>query len=171
MVEWLTPYVRPISVKASPVDLRAMASAIWNWLSLGFRPNLTPLACARLRPSSVRARIRWRSNCANPASTVIISCPCGVVVSAHASSSERNLAPLRLMLSRMFSRSRVERANLSSRVTRSTSPSLKAWIALANCLRSVMAPQIFSANIVSAPAAFSDDCCPSSSWLSVETLL
>jgi hypothetical protein len=49
------------------------------------RPMCTLLALARLRPSDVRAKIRDRSNSANPPSTVSINRPCGVVVLAHAS--------------------------------------------------------------------------------------
>jgi hypothetical protein len=48
------------------------------------RPTeLTPRACARLRPSPVRARISSRSNSAKPPRTVSIRRPCGVVVSAQ----------------------------------------------------------------------------------------
>jgi len=42
--------------------------------------------------------------------------------------------------------------SLSSRVTSNTSPEAKASIALASCLRSLLAPLIFSANTLSAPA-------------------
>jgi hypothetical protein len=35
-------------------SLLAKASAIWNPDSFGFRPNFTPRACPRFRPSSVR---------------------------------------------------------------------------------------------------------------------
>src|SRR3954471_22507475 len=54
-------------------------------MSFGRRPRFTPRAFARCLPSAVRARVRSRSNSANPPSTVNISRPCDVVVSAHAS--------------------------------------------------------------------------------------
>ena len=60
---------------------------------LRLRPNLTPRALARSRPSLVRTLIRSRSNSASPPSTVSISRPCDVVVSAHVSLSDRNPAP------------------------------------------------------------------------------
>src|SRR5208283_2462298 len=56
--------------------------------------------------SPVRARIRSRSNSASPASTVSISRPCDVVVSAHASPSDLKPAFLPVMVARMFNRSR-----------------------------------------------------------------
>jgi hypothetical protein len=62
-------------------------------LSLNFLPNRTPLVFAYLRPSSVRALINSRSNSARPPSTVSISPPCGVVVSAQASASDLKPAP------------------------------------------------------------------------------
>jgi hypothetical protein len=74
------------------------------------RPILTPSALARSRPSSVRARINSRSNSARPPSTVSISRPCAVVVSAHVSCSERKPAPLPVIDASVFKRSRVERA-------------------------------------------------------------
>jgi hypothetical protein len=55
---------------------------------------------ARSRPSPVRARISSRSNSASPPSTVSIKRPCGVVVSAHASPSDRNPAPTFAIVSR-----------------------------------------------------------------------
>ena len=51
MVECETLKERPMSAKASPLARRANASAAWCAVSLGFRPNLTPRACARTRPS------------------------------------------------------------------------------------------------------------------------
>src|SRR5262245_25247834 len=57
----------------------------------------TPEAHAALlgaqRPSPVRARISSRSNSAKPPSTVNISRPCGLVVSAQASLSDLKPAP------------------------------------------------------------------------------
>ncbi len=54
------------------------------------RPILTPFATARARPSPVRARINSRSNSASPPSTVSLSRPCAVVVSAHVSARDPN---------------------------------------------------------------------------------
>ena len=50
--------------------------------------DFTPRSLARLRPSPVRARINSRSNSARPPSTVSISRPWALVVSAHASLSD-----------------------------------------------------------------------------------
>ena len=66
-----------------------------------------------------------RSNSASPPSTVSIRRPCGVVVSAQWSASDRKAAPRSAIVARMFRRSRVERANRSSRVTSTTSPVVK----------------------------------------------
>jgi hypothetical protein len=60
---------------------------------LSFLPNRTPLAFALLRSSSVLARINSLSNSARPPRTVNINPPCGVVVSAQWSASERKPAP------------------------------------------------------------------------------
>jgi hypothetical protein len=103
-------------------------------VSFNGRPNLTPLACARLRPSSVLARIRCRSNVAKPARIVIISSPCGVVVSAQASARDLNLAPAFDTASKMLSRSRVDLAKRSRRVTSRTSPGPRAAIAFVKAL-------------------------------------
>jgi hypothetical protein len=81
----------------------------------------TPFALARALPSPVRARINSRSNSAKPPSTVSISRPCGVVVSAQASASDLKPAPFLAMVSSVLSRSRVDRASLSRRVTISVS--------------------------------------------------
>ena len=54
-----------------------------KFIDLGGRPIFTPRALARSRPSLVRARMRSRSNSARPPSTVNISRPCDVVVSAR----------------------------------------------------------------------------------------
>ena len=72
--------------------LQAMrCNASWRWcaVSLRGRPNRTPRSRARLRPSPVRAAISERSNSARPPSTVSMSLPWGVVVSAQVSLSER----------------------------------------------------------------------------------
>ena len=118
-------------------------------VSFGGRPMWTPRALARSRPSPVRARISSRSNSASPPSTVSINRPCGVVVSAHASPSERNPAPAFAIVSRMFKRSRVDRASRSSRVTSRVSPSRRARKARANSRRSVLAPLAVSGKIFS----------------------
>jgi hypothetical protein len=67
--------------------------AVGYGVSLGGRPMYTPRAFARTRPSPVRARINSRSNSAKPPSTVSINRPWGVVVSAHASANDLNMAP------------------------------------------------------------------------------
>src|SRR5262249_1003247 len=113
--------VDPISANASPVLRRAIASAIWNAESLGFLPNLTLRACARFRPSSVRARINSPSNSARPPSRVSINRPWAVVVSAPASASDLKPASALATRSRMLSRSRGLHARRSSLVTSSTS--------------------------------------------------
>jgi hypothetical protein len=70
----------------------------------------------------VRARIKSRSNSANPPSTVSINRPCDVLVSAHVSPSDLKPAFLAVIAASVFKRSRVDRASQSSRVTVSTSP-------------------------------------------------
>jgi hypothetical protein len=106
-----------MSTNGSPASLLANASCIWKVESLRGLPNLTPRAWARFLPSAVLARIKCRSNVARPAKIVIINSPCGVVVSAQLSASDLNLAPAFEIVSRMLRRSRVDRANLSNRVT------------------------------------------------------
>jgi len=113
---------------------------------------------ARFRPSSVLARISSRSNSASPPSTVSISLPCAVVVSAHASASDLKPAPAFATASSTLSRSRVERASRSSRVTSNTSPAPRAPMAFARAFLSVTAPLTFSAKTFSAPAAASAAC-------------
>jgi hypothetical protein len=86
----------------------------WCAVNFGGCPIWTPRALARARPSPVLALIGSRSNSAKPPSTVSIKRPCAVVVSAHASANDLNVAPALLMASRMLRRSRVPRASLSS---------------------------------------------------------
>ena len=74
--------------------------------------------CASLTCSGL---ISSRSNSASPPSTVSMSLPCGVVVSAQASPRDVNPAPFSVMEASVFNRSRVLRASRSSRVTISTS--------------------------------------------------
>lgn len=127
----------------------ALREALHRFLALvgdrlGGRPNFTPLAFARARPSPVLARIKLRSNSAKPASTVTISLPCGVVVSANGSASDLKPARALPMASRMLSRSRVDRASRSSRVTISVLPGASRRRTLASSARSVLAPLAFS---------------------------
>ena len=137
---------------------------------MGGRPILTPRALARSRPSLVRARMRSRSNSARPPNTVNMSRPCDVVVSAQASLSERKPAFRSAMAASVFSRSLVERARRSSRVTISTSPAPSEAMALRNWMRLVLAPLATSRNTFPAPAAFSAATCAATLWPSVETL-
>ena len=81
-----------------------------------------PRAFARLRPSTVRVRIKSRSTPANPPSTAIISRPVLVVDSAHGSANERNCAPASAIYLAMAYRSMLERASRSIRVTVTTPP-------------------------------------------------
>lgn len=75
-----------------------------------------------------------------------MSRPWAVVVSHHASWIERNSAPALPMASKMFSRSRVDRASLSSRQHVRLDPGLaaRAFNAFASSLRSERAPLTFS---------------------------
>jgi hypothetical protein len=83
--------------------------------SFGLRPNTTPFTWARSRPSPVRVLISSRSNSPRPPRTVSISRPCGVVVSHHASLSDRKPAPAAVTAARTFSKSRVEREPVKTR--------------------------------------------------------
>ena len=58
-----------------------------------FLPNFTRRAIVLALPSPVLVRIKVRSNSASPPRIVSISLPCGVVVSAQVSASERKHAP------------------------------------------------------------------------------
>jgi hypothetical protein len=98
----------------------------------------------RSRPSPVRARMSSRSNSARPARTVSIRRPCALVVSAHVSRNDRKPAPLPPIAARVLRRSRIDLASRSSRVTRRTSPSLRASSARFSPARSVRAPLTFS---------------------------
>jgi hypothetical protein len=89
-------------------------------------------------------RISSRSNSARQPSTVSISRPCGVVVSAHVSLSDRKPAQLSVTAARTLSRSRVDRASLSSRVTTRTSPGSSRLRTLASSARSPRAQLAFS---------------------------
>ena len=97
-MEWLTLWHRPLDVPPPRAEPRPRAfDAMSAWASCRTaRPSPSP-ECA-LRP--VRAMINARSNSAKPASTVTISFPCGVVVSAHVSASEQRPAPLSTIVAR-----------------------------------------------------------------------
>jgi hypothetical protein len=104
------------------------------------RPIFTPRAFARALPSPVRLRMRSRSNSASPPSTVSISRPCEVVVSAHVSPKDRKPAFLAVIAARVFNRSRVDRASRSSRVTVTTSPASSWSSNRRSCERSALGP-------------------------------
>jgi hypothetical protein len=91
----------------------------------------------------------------------MISLPWGEVVSIIGSARERNPAPFSDTLAKTFRRSRVERASRSRRQTSKVSPNARAAIAFPSWRRSVTAPEIFSANTRSAPAARSAERCAS----------
>jgi hypothetical protein len=125
------------------------------------------------KPDTVRlgagASLGWcgrgissRSNSARPPSTVNIKRPCVVVVSAHASPSDRKLAT-------MLRRSRVDRARRSRRVTMRTSPASSWSRTRRSWARSVFAPLAVSRHTFSAPAARDCLACPSRLWPSVDT--
>jgi hypothetical protein len=95
-------------------------------------PRLCPLA-PFIRPSLDQLAFKL----GKAARTVSISRPCGVVVSAQPSAIERKPAPFVPIASITLSRSRVERASRSSRVTSNTSPAASEAIAFASCFRSV----------------------------------
>jgi hypothetical protein len=142
---------------------KALSCTTKRWLQgadLACGPGSELARAARLRPSPVLARINSRSNSAKPPRTVSMSLPCGVVVSAQLSLSERKPAPRFASSSSRLSKSLVERASRSSRVTTSTSPCSSLRITLANSGRSVFAPGAFSLKMLPQPAA-----CSSAIWL------
>src|SRR5262249_49262701 len=69
----------------------------------------------------------------------------------------------------MLSRSRVERARRSRRVTTSTSPDSSRRITFASWGLSVFAPETFSLKMLPQPAACSSAICPARSWSRVDT--
>src|SRR5262245_16184285 len=69
----------------------------------------------------------------------------------------------------MLSRSRVERARRSRRVTTSTSPDSSRRITLASSGLSVFAPEAFSLKMLPQPAACSSAIWPARSWSRVDT--
>src|ERR1017187_2661511 len=103
-----------MSRTALPSESNCSTTFTWSVLSLRGRPKRTPRCLAASRPAPVRSRIRSRSNSAMPAKTVMIILPACVVVLAQGSDIDWNLPSASLIVSIVFSRSRVERANLSS---------------------------------------------------------
>src|SRR6266566_4669799 len=97
-------------------------------------------------PAPHLSRIKSRSNSASAPSTASIKLPCGVVVSAQLSLSDLKPAPRSAIATITLSRSRVDLASRSSRVTTSTSPGSSRPIAFTSSGRSVLAPDIFSLN-------------------------
>src|SRR5882762_2925804 len=139
-----TAYDLAISASVSPAARRLIASLRWYSDSLGLRPNLTPFAIARFRPSPVRSLIKSRSNSAIAASNVESKRPCDDDVSHKGSPIDRNAAPALLIRSIRSNSSRVLRPKRSNFVTSTTSPALSEAINLASCGRSARAPLIFS---------------------------
>ena len=76
-----------------------------------------------------------------------------LVVSIIGSLRDLNPAPLPVIVARTLSKSLVDLASRSSRVTNSTSPSSRACRARWSWRRSVAAPETFSLKTFSAPAA------------------
>ena len=66
------------SLRETPAAKRARSSASWSGVSVGVRPNLTPLARARALPSSVRSLMRSRSKLATAPRTKTAIARCGV---------------------------------------------------------------------------------------------
>jgi hypothetical protein len=88
---------------------------------LNFGPNFTPDCLARALPSLVRKAIRSRSNSAIPPSIVSISLPTADEVLAHGSANEMKLAFFDAVALTMFSKSLVDLAKRSNRVTTNVS--------------------------------------------------
>jgi hypothetical protein len=114
----LTLKVRAISASGSPAA---------NRLSLLVKSELR--FAAQLHASGLGALTSFAGSGANqialelgPPRTVSISRPCGVLVSAHESPSDRKPAFLSVMAAMVFRRSRVDRASRLSLVTSRTSP-------------------------------------------------
>jgi hypothetical protein len=129
---------------------------MYRQLQLATKPNAR--ACARLRPSSVRALISSLSNSGSPPSTVRINRPCGAVVSVQASASDRKPAAAGATASNTLSRSRVERARRSKR-----GDCLGQRLSVGHCSADLLRKHPRSS------AALSADCCASSVWPSVLT--
>jgi hypothetical protein len=101
------------------------------------------------QPLPHRHSFSSRSNSANPPRTVT-NRPWGVVVSAQASASDLKVAPASPTTANTFSRSLVDRASLSSRVTVNVSPGPSSARALASARLSVLAPLTFSEHSLTA---------------------
>src|SRR5258708_19274337 len=114
IVLWLTLELRAISVSTSPASRRLIASAIWWGVNLSLRPNRTPLALARLIPSSHRDRRSANSNSAIAPSTLTSNRPWALVVSMVGQSSTLKPAPRSEIVCSVLSRSRALLASLSS---------------------------------------------------------
>jgi len=108
------------------------------------RPIFTPARLARSLPSLVLILISSRSNSARPPSTVSISLPAGVVVSAQGSARDLNNHSLSAICFTVVRRSMVDRANRSNRVTTTTAPGSKDFMRLRNSGRSLRIPLAFS---------------------------
>ena len=100
---------------------------------------------------------------------VLIGTGAATVVSAQLSLRLLKPAPRSETAAITLSRSRVERASRSRRVTTSTSPGSSRPITLASSGRSVLAPETFSLNTLAQPAAISSASCAARSWSRVET--
>src|SRR6516225_2139848 len=92
------------------------------------RPNFLPCSRALRIPASVRARISDRSNSLMPLRIVTSNLPAGEVVSHHGSAKLVKPQPASCRSCTMLSRSRLERARRSRRVTTTTSQGLRARI-------------------------------------------
>jgi hypothetical protein len=90
-----------------------------------------------------------------------MSRPWAVVVSAQLSRSDLKPAPFSATAPRIFKRSRVDRASLSSLVTTRISPLSSPAISRVSCFRSDRAPLIFSWKIRSQLTALSSATCQS----------
>lgn len=135
-------------------------------VNFGLRPSRTPSAFARARPLFVLIRIKTGSNSARPSSTVNINRPYGVVVSAQTPASERNPAPLSAIVA---SKSRVDWASLSSRVTTRTSAASNSSMTRRSYRRLLSSPLATSRNTLPVPEALSAATCASTLWPSVES--
>ena len=96
---------------------------------------------------------------ASPPNTVNISLPAGVVVSAQGSAKDLNRHPLSAICLIVISRSTVDRANRSNRVTTTTAPGCRVFTRLRSSGRSLWVPLAFSLKTLEHPAFPS-----SSSW-------
>ena len=145
-----------------------IACFIFSLSTLGL-PPIRPLALALFIPSFVLRRIMSRSNCATPAMSVNINCPAGVEVSIHGSFKLLMHAPAFPILSTISKRSFVDRLNLVSSETTTTSsfPSMSSIVCKTG--RSILPPPIFSVTILSHPSSVNWSICLSRFCSSVLT--